>query len=118
MSTASTLLSRLGLAHDRKSKRPPQSELSLVPRFLAAEWRGAGRLGRRAWPVDVLFAVFLVRQWVLSLPIPLRFTLARQPGLRRAVLRTFLRVVFRWYQRRAESEGVSGGQEEQEGSFE
>lgn len=38
-----------------------RGELPLVPRFLAAEWRGAGRMGRKAWPVEVLFTLFLLR---------------------------------------------------------
>jgi len=36
-------------------------ELPLVPAFLSAEWRGAGTLGREAWPADVLFALFVLR---------------------------------------------------------
>lgn len=34
---------------------------SLVPRFLAAEWRGAGLAGRNAWPASVLMALQLLR---------------------------------------------------------
>ena len=36
-------------------------EVPLVPRFLAAEWRGAGRTGRKAWPASVLFALLVLR---------------------------------------------------------
>ena len=36
--------------------------------------------------------------------------LARDPKLRSAVLKLFLRVVFRWYEKRAEAEGAPRGQ--------
>jgi hypothetical protein len=72
-------------------------------------------LGRRmcqtaAHLVDRVLPHVPIRQWVLSLPIPLRFTLARQPKLRSKVLEVFLRVVFRWYQKRVEAEGAPRGQ--------
>ena len=71
-------------------------------------------LGRRmaqtaANLVDRVIPFVGVRQWVLSLPIPLRFTLARTPKLRSAVLRVFLRIIFRWYERRARAEGGPAG---------
>jgi len=34
---------------------------SLVPRFLAAEWRGAGPLGREGWPSRILMDLCLLR---------------------------------------------------------
>lgn len=34
---------------------------SLIPRFLQAEWRGAGRVGRAAWPAPTLMALVLLR---------------------------------------------------------
>lgn len=34
---------------------------SLVPRFLAQEWRGAGPTGRKAWPAPVLMGLILLR---------------------------------------------------------
>ena len=34
---------------------------SLMPRFLAAEWRGAGTTGRAAWPSGVLLVLHLLR---------------------------------------------------------
>lgn len=35
--------------------------MPLVPQFLASEWRGAGRFGRKAWPADVLLALIMLR---------------------------------------------------------
>ena len=72
-------------------------------------------LGRRmshtaAHLVDEVLPAVPVRQWVLSLPIPLRFTLARNPWLRKRVLRIFLRAVFSWYTARARAEGAPSGQ--------
>ena len=72
-------------------------------------------LGRRmaqtaAHLVDEVLPAVPVRQWVLSLPIPLRFTLARNPALRKTVLQIFLRVVFRWYENRAKAAGAPAGQ--------
>ena len=72
-------------------------------------------LGRRmsqtaAHLADAVLPAVPVRQWVLSLPIPLRFTLARHPKVRKAVLRIFLRLIFRWYRNRAVGEGAHAGQ--------
>lgn len=33
----------------------------LIPRYLAAEWRGAGRMGRNAWPARVHLSLCLLR---------------------------------------------------------
>ena len=46
-----------------------------------------------------------VRQWVLSLPYEIRFRLAWDGELLSAVLAVFLRVVYRWYRKRAREEG-------------
>jgi hypothetical protein len=51
-----------------------------------------------------------VRQWVLSLPIDVRFLLLRQPKLLNAVLALFLRVVSRHLREAAARAGVPGGQ--------
>jgi hypothetical protein len=48
-----------------------------------------------------------VRQWVLTFPWRLRFQLAYDPSLCRAVRRLFLRAVFRWQERRAASMGIA-----------
>jgi putative transposase/transposase-like zinc-binding protein len=50
-----------------------------------------------------------IRQWVLSLPRPLRYRLAYDAALCSAVLGVFLRAVFGWLRRRAQRAGVSGG---------
>jgi len=60
--------------------------------------------------VDRVFPEAPVRQWVLSLPIPLRYRLAYDHKLCSAVLGVFLRTVFGALQRRAREElGVVGG---------
>lgn len=47
-----------------------------------------------------------IRQWVLSLPLPIRPMLAYDSELSRATLTTFLRVVFSWYRRQAKALGI------------
>jgi hypothetical protein len=37
-----------------------------------------------------------IRQWVFTVPVPVRYQLAFDAGLTRAVLRLFLRTVFNW----------------------
>jgi len=50
-----------------------------------------------------------IRQWVLSLPRPLRYRMAYDANLCSAVLRVFLRAVFGWLRRRAKRAGLSDG---------
>ena len=56
--------------------------------------------------VDHVFPEVPVRQWVLSLPMPLRFRLAWDGPLCREVLATFLSTVFAFYR---ESAGLPEG---------
>jgi hypothetical protein len=49
-----------------------------------------------------------IRQWVFTVPVPVRYQLAFDAGLTRAVLRVFLRTVFGWFQRRAARHGLVG----------
>jgi hypothetical protein len=51
-----------------------------------------------------------VRQWVLTVPHRLRYRLAFDHALCRAVLGVFARVVLGWYRRRARRAGVPDGQ--------
>jgi Putative transposase len=46
------------------------------------------------------------RQWVFTVPVPVRYQLAFDAGLTRAVLRVFLRTVFGWQRQRATRRGV------------
>ena len=55
---------------------------------------------------DVFPANAPVRQWVLSLPINIRYRLAYDTKLLSAVLRTFLRVVQGWYRKRGREQGL------------
>ncbi len=47
-----------------------------------------------------------IRQWVFTVPVPVRYQLAFDAGLTRAVLRVFLRTVFGWQRQRATRRGV------------
>ena len=59
-----------------------------------------------AWLVDHVLPDVGVRQRVVTFPWSLRFQLARDPALCRAVRRTFLRAVFGDYARRAARGGL------------
>jgi hypothetical protein len=58
--------------------------------------------------VDRVLPFVPVRQWVLSLPWSLRFRLAFDPGLTRAVVGVFVRAIFGSLRRRARGAGVPG----------
>ena len=49
-----------------------------------------------------------IRQWVFTVPVPVRYQLAFDAGLTRAVLRVFLRTVFGWQRRQAARRGLVG----------
>ena len=51
--------------------------------------------------VDHVLPDVRVRQWVISFPWRVRFLLARDPDLLRAVRRLVLRAILTWYRRRA-----------------
>ena len=60
--------------------------------------------------VDRVLPEVPVRQWVLTLPYPLRYRCAWNSGLTSEVLRCFLRAVFADYRRRAKRDlGLRGG---------
>jgi Transposase zinc-binding domain len=48
------------------------------------------------------------RQWVFTVPVPMRYRLAFDAPLTRAVLRVFLRAVFSWQRGRAARRGLMG----------
>ncbi len=64
---------------------------------------------RAAHLVEDVFPVVPVRQWVLSLPHRLRYILASDHALCRAVSGVFVRAVLGWLRRRARQAGVPGG---------
>ena len=64
---------------------------------------------RAAHMVDHVFPDVPVRQWVLSLPFRLRYQLAWDHDLCRAVVAVFLRAVLGWLRRRARLNGVDDG---------
>lgn len=64
---------------------------------------------RAAHLVDHVFPQVPVRQWVLSLPPRLRYALAFDHTLCRAVVAVFVRGILAWLRRRAERGGVPDG---------
>jgi hypothetical protein len=58
--------------------------------------------------VDRVLPHVPIRQWVFTVPVPVRYQLAFDAGLTRAVLRVFLRTVFGWLRRRATRRGLVG----------
>jgi Putative transposase len=64
---------------------------------------------RAAHLVDAVLPWVPVRQWVLTLPYRLRYQMAWNHGLSRAVLRVYTRVLLDVYARGARECGVPGG---------
>jgi hypothetical protein len=64
---------------------------------------------RAAHLVDAVLPDVPVRQWVLTLPLRLRYRLAWDHDLCRAVVGIFLRAVFATLRRRAVWDGIQGG---------
>jgi hypothetical protein len=65
---------------------------------------------RAAHLVDEVLPWVPVRQWVLTMPYRLRYQMAWNHGLSRAVLRVYTRVLLDLYRRGARARGVDGGQ--------
>lgn len=59
--------------------------------------------------VDRVLPHVPVRQWVFTVPVPVRSQFAFDAALTRAVLRVFLRTVFGWLRRAAARQGIVGG---------
>jgi hypothetical protein len=64
---------------------------------------------RAAHLVDYVFPDVPVRQWVLTLPSQVRYVLAWDHALCRAVVAVYVRAVLGWYRRRARTRGVLNG---------
>src|SRR5437867_1528411 len=60
--------------------------------------------------VEAVLPTVPVRQWVLTVPHRLRYRLAFDHALCRAVLGVFIRAVLSWYRRRGRRAGVPDGQ--------
>jgi hypothetical protein len=58
--------------------------------------------------VDHVLPHVPIRQWVFTVPVPVRYQLAFDGGLTRAVLRVFLRTLFGWQRRQAARRGLVG----------
>ena len=65
---------------------------------------------RAAHLVDAVLPWVPVRQWVLTVPYRLRYQMAWNHGLSRAVLRVYTRVLRDVYTRGARARGIDGGQ--------
>jgi hypothetical protein len=59
--------------------------------------------------VDRVLPAVPYRQWVLSLPIPVRLLLLREPALVTPTLRIFVRRIFAWTRRIARGMGIADG---------
>lgn len=59
--------------------------------------------------VDRVLPPVPIRQWVFTVPVPVRYQLAFDAALTRSGLRVFLRTVFGWQRRRAARRGLAGG---------
>ena len=64
---------------------------------------------RAAHLVDHVFPDVPIRQWVLSLPYRLRYRLAWDHDLCRAVVAVYMRAVLGWLRRRAQLDDVADG---------
>ena len=64
---------------------------------------------RAAHLVDAVLPWVPVRQWVLTMPYRLRYQMAWNHGLSRAVLRVYTRVLLDVYARGARARGIAGG---------
>jgi hypothetical protein len=78
-------------------------------RAVCSSCAGRRMAERAAHLVDHVFPEVPVRQWVLSLPYRLRYVLAWDHALCRAVAGVFVRAVLGALRRRARQNGVSGG---------
>ena len=63
---------------------------------------------RAAHLVDAVLPWVPVRQWVLTVPYRLRYQMAWNHGLSRAVLRVYTRVLLDVYARGARARGIAG----------
>lgn len=70
---------------------------------------GGGGTERAAHLVDYVLPDVPVRQWVLTLPSRVRYALAWDHGLCRAVVAVFVRAVLGWHRRQARRRGASNG---------
>ena len=88
----------------RIADRVVLKEAGLLPQLRRSPHGGnGGASGRsRAAPVPV-------RQWVLTLPMAVRYRAGFDPALASAILELFLRTVFGWLRRKARDEGVAAG---------
>ena len=71
---------------------------------------GRRMTGQAAHLIDAVLPRVAVRQWVLSVPYRLRYLLAFDHRLCRAILRVYVRVLFGFHRRRARCAGVRDGQ--------
>ena len=71
---------------------------------------GRRMAARAAYLVDEVLPRVPVRQWVLTLPYRVRYRLARDHALCRAVLGVYARVLLAFYARSAHAQGIRDGQ--------
>jgi Putative transposase/Transposase zinc-binding domain len=79
-------------------------------RGFCPSWGGRRMTERAAHLVDEVLPGVPVRQWVLTVPDRLRYQMAWNHGLSRAVLRVYTRALGDVYRRGARARGIDGGQ--------
>lgn len=87
----------------------PLSTVLLQGPRLLPELRRAADDRRAAHLVDEVLPAVPVRQWVLTLPYRLRYLLAWDHGLTRAVLAVYTRALLGFYRRQANRNGIRDG---------
>src|SRR5712692_5034827 len=102
------------MALQRAVYRPRCAREHLVPfsckgRGFCPSCGGRRMTERAAHLVDEVLPRVLVRQWVLTVPYRLRYRMAFDHGLSRAVLGVYARVLLSVYARGARERGISGG---------
>ena len=79
-------------------------------RGFCPNWRGRRMAEHAAYLVDEVLPQVPVRQWVLTLPYRVRYRLAWDHALCRAVLGVYARVLLAFYARSAHAQGIRDGQ--------
>ena len=93
----------------RRAVHPQLVAFSCKGRGFCPSCGGRRMAERAAHLIDHVFPDVPVRQWVLSLPHRLRYQLAWDHDLCRAVVAVFMQAVLGWLRRRARNSGTDDG---------
>lgn len=103
------------LAHGLARVRCVQCQGEILVAFSCKRRGFVPRAGGGGWSdtaahlVDQVLPHVPIRQWVLTVPVRLRYRLAFDAALTSAVLGVFLRAVFGFLRRQARAQGIAGG---------